>query len=333
MNLIKQKGEKVEDYFYRIREEGYQPKESYQRIDMNIVKIVLQKLDRYSNDILDVIYCLSNNELPSLFSKISNTHKICSGASVAHIGSYIGILLRGKNKLDREGRDYWIKPLVDIGILDPVTLLPDNTFVPTHIKAKSPNSAYVINPSFITLIQNINADNIDSMIENWLKSADERKRIFVTLEKNKAPMSDNSHKTLINDSVDIYAKNYLPGYICIFKDADNGDRITDNEKKLLDECGIVFGKLDDVWPDAILYNQQTNSLWFIEAVTSDGEVDNHKLKGFQRICDNSNKVFGGCTTTYFTLKRFYERQSSQNNLAQGSYVWIKELSEKHIYIN
>lgn len=333
MKLTKQKGEKVEDYFYRIRKEGYSPKVSYQNIDMDVVKKILQKLDRYSDDMLDVIYCLSNNELPSLFSKISNSHKISSGASVAHIGSYIGILLRGKNKLDREGRDYWIKPLVEIGILDPVTLISDNTFIYGHPKAKSPNSAYVLNSDFVLLVQNINPINFESMIKSWVKSSEKRKRMIITIEKNSLPVLDNSHKSLIDDSINIYAKNYLPDYVCVFKDADNGDRITKNEKLLLNEYGIVFGKLNDVWPDAILFNPKTNSLWFIEAVTSDGEVDNHKLNGFKRICTNSNKNFGGCTTTYFTIKRFYERQNSQNNLAPGSYFWIKEFPEKHFSVN
>ena len=129
------------------------------------------------------------------------------------------------------------------------------------------------------------------------------------------------------------SQTILPGYICVFKDADNGDRITSEEKYLLNKYNINFGNLDDVWPDAILFNPNTNSLWFIEAVTSDGEVDSHKIKGFERICKNSNKNFGGCTTTYFTLKRFYERQSSQNNISQGSYFWIKEFAEKHFYVS
>lgn len=332
MNLIKEKKEKVDDYFLRIKNEGYIPNQSYQGINISTIEKVLKKLDRYSDDMRDVIYCLSNNELPSLFPKASTKFSISAGASVAHIGSYIGILLRNKNKLDREGRDYWIKPLVEIGILEAITL-QNGEFVLGHTKAKSPNSAYRLSNEFVELLANINDTNLDSSISKWLESANERQRLIITLQKNNSSVLNDSHKKLIDDSVNIYAKYYLPGYICVFKDADNGDRITSEEKYLLNKYNINFGNLDDVWPDAILFNPNTNSLWFIEAVTSDGEVDSHKIKGFERICKNSNKNFGGCTTTYFTLKRFYERQSSQNNISQGSYFWIKEFAEKHFYVS
>ncbi|WP_281962630.1 BsuBI/PstI family type II restriction endonuclease, partial [Bacillus cereus] len=98
--------------------------------------------------------------------------------------------------------------------------------------------------------------------------------------------------------------HYLPGYTYIFKDADDGDRISAEEQQILNKFNMTFGSLADVWPDVILYNEEKNSLWFIEAVTSDGEVDSHKLKGFKSICKNSNKIFGGCTTTYSDWKKY-----------------------------
>lgn len=331
MNLIKSKTEKVDDYFTRIKAEGYIPKEIYQNLDIKIIEKLLKKLDRYSDDMLDVIYCLSNNELPNLFSKLNSSIPISSGASVSHIGAYIGILIRGKNKLDREGRDYWIKPLVEIGILEPITLT-NGTFVIGHTKAKSPNSSYRLSNEFINLIQTITDENFDSKVTEWINASNERNRLMITVNKNNSTINDNSHKQLIEDSINLYANHYLPNYICIFKDADNGDRITKEERYLLEKYKISFGHLDDVWPDVILYNPNDDSLWFIEAVTSDGEVDKHKLKGFKRICANSSKKFGGCTTTYFTFKRYYERQQSQNNISKNSHVWIKEFPENHIYM-
>ena len=74
----------------------------------------------------------------------------------------------------------------------------------------------------------------------------------------------------------------------VFTDCEDGDRVTDEEHAALDSAGIVFGQLTDVWPDAILYNESENSLWFIEAVTSDGEVDNHKFR--QNFCRMHNNI-------------------------------------------
>ena len=61
--------------------------------------------------------------------------------------------------------------------------------------------------------------------------------------------------------------------------------------KKMDEIGLIFGVLDNVWPDLILYSRKENKLWFIEAVTSDGEVDNAKMKGFEKICNDSDMDF------------------------------------------
>lgn len=330
MNLIKGK-EKVEDYFSRIRREGYEPKDSYQNISILDIEYVLKKIDRYTEDRRDVIYCLLNNELPNLFSKISSKQSISAGASVAHIGSYVGILLRGRGKLDREGRDYWLKPLIEIGVIEQITLIKDGTFILGHQKAKSPNSAYRLNKSFIFLLQKTKSEEFDNTIREWFASADERTRLIASYE-SKASKSSNNHKGLIEDSITVYAKNYLKGYQCVFKDADDGNRITEEELSALKKFNIVFGSLDDVWPDAILYNEENDSLWFIEAVTSDGEVDIHKLKGLKKICERSKKKFGGCTTTYYSWKKLSERQKTNNNLAPGSYVWIKECPEKQLLV-
>ncbi|PGD05869.1 hypothetical protein COM34_21115 [Bacillus wiedmannii] len=330
MNLFKNK-EKVEDYFIRLRKEGYKPQSTYQGISLNDIESFLKMIDRYSDDMRDVIYCLLNDELPNPYSKISKHYSISAGASVAHIGSYIGILMRGKNKLDREGRDYWIKPLVEVGIIDLITASGEE-FKLGHLKAKSPNSAYRLNSEFVCLLKKFQNQNFDQLVKEWFASAEHRKRLLVTYEKNDSGNGTLSHKGLIEDSINIYSKNYLSGYKCIFKDAEDGNRITKEERALLDLYKIKFGDLEDVWPDVILYNKEEDSLWFVEAVTSDGEVDTHKLQGFIKICQKSNKKFAGCTTTFYTWKRFYERQSSNNNLAPGTNFWIKECPEKYFTV-
>ena len=106
----------------------------------------------------------------------------------------------------------------------------------------------------------------------------------------------------------------------------------EEERAALDQYGIVFGTIDDMWPDAILYNPAEEKLWFIEAVTSDGEADLHKVEGLQTICNNSGKIYGGTTTTYETWKCLASRQQSENNLAPGTYIWIRECPNKHFKV-
>lgn len=331
MHLIKNGKEKTEDFFNRIKSEGYLPRDSYQNISLEKISDFLKKIGRYSDDRRDTIFCLLNDELPNLYSTIKTTEKISAGASTAQIGSYIGILLRGRNnKLDREGRDNWIKPLIHIGIIEPI-YLEGKIFVHGHKKPKSPNSAYRLKNEFVELLQKYDDDDFDQLIKEWLATSDERSKLLITYEI-KSASNGYTHRELIDDSIRLYAKHYLPGYKCIYIDSDDGNRISEMEKSLLNKYGIIFGSLDDVWPDAILYNEVENSLWFIEAVTSDGEVDYHKLKGLEKICLKSGKRFGGCTTTYFSFEKFSNRQKSKNNLAHGSFVWIKEMPERQLLI-
>lgn len=331
MGINKETGEKVDDYFARLVSEEYTLKDCYQGITLDDITIVLNRLNQYSDDKRDVVWCLLNDEFPSLFANATQL-KISDGASIAHLGGYIGILKRHAKRLDREGRDYWVKPLADIGAIEPITL-KDGVFVAGHIKAKSPNSAYRLSASFVQLLKSVNEDDFDAIFDNYVSSVDERLAVFSQLESASiAAQGDSAHKQLIELSISVYAHTYLPGYISVFTDFADGDRVTDEEHEKLIEYGIVFGTIEDVWPDAILINPETNTLWFIEAVTSDGEADQHKVDGLKAICINSGKNYGGVTTTYETFKRFAARQQSENNLARDTYVWIKECPDKQFKI-
>lgn len=331
MDISKKTGEKVDEYFERLVNEGYTLKDMYQNVTLDDVTTVLNKLNQYSDDKRDVVWCLLNDEFPSVFSN-ADGFKISDGASIAHLGGYVGILKRHAKRLDREGRDYWVKPLTDIGAMEPITL-KDGVFVEGHIKAKSPNSAYRLSTYFSNLLKCVKKDDFDKKFDDYVSSVDERLAIFSQLEKaSKAAQGDSAHKQLIELSISVYANMYLPGYIPVFTDYADGDRVTPEERQKLDEYGIVFGTIHDVWPDAILINPETDTLWFIEAVTSDGEADQHKVEGLKAICENSGKKYGGVTTTYETYKRFAARQQTENNLARDTYVWIKECPDKQFKI-
>ena len=70
----------------------------------------------------------------------------------------------------------------------------------------------------------------------------------------------------------------------------------------------------------------------VHELTSNQLDDNHKYEGLLRICENSGKIFAGCTTTYETWKKLASRQQSENNLSVNSYVWIRETPDKHFKV-
>lgn len=209
----------------------------------------------------------------------------------------------------------------------------DGVFVSGHLKAKSPNSAYRLTDAFKRLLVSVETDHFAESLEEYTRNVDQRLAVFAELERaSRENIGISGHKRLIQDSINVYAQTFLPGYIPLFTDFADGDRVTEEERAALDQYGIVFGTIDDMWPDAILYNPAEEKLWFIEAVTSDGEADLHKVEGLQTICNNSGKIYGGTTTTYETWKCLASRQQSENNLAPGTYIWIRECPNKHFKV-
>lgn len=71
-------------------------------------------------DIVDGVFALLDDETPSWFPKAPDGAKVADGATTGHLACHIGILQRDGGKLDREGRDYWIKPLRELGGIVPI---------------------------------------------------------------------------------------------------------------------------------------------------------------------------------------------------------------------
>jgi len=107
---------------------------------------VLRALDRASRDRVDTVFALLDDTNPNLFFEAAQKGlKFLHGASTAHIACHVGVLQRRGGKLDREGRDYWLKPLWEIGALEKLYFDPETAdFLPGHPVPKSPNSAYRI---------------------------------------------------------------------------------------------------------------------------------------------------------------------------------------------
>ena len=62
MEIQKHTGEKLEDYFSRLVAEGFEFDASYQNITLEDIESVLRRLNQFSNDKRDVIWCLLNSD-------------------------------------------------------------------------------------------------------------------------------------------------------------------------------------------------------------------------------------------------------------------------------
>ena len=143
------------------------------------------------------------------------------------------------------------------------------------------------------------------------------------LAKRARALVDSKHSTLIKHSADFYAAKFLPDFQVIYIDDGDGDRITSEQKAALLQAGVSL-TLADAMPDVLLWNAKTDWLWVIEAVTSDGEVDGHKVSQLQMLAERCGKAGVGFTTTYPKWSVAAKRQGAHKNLAIDTYMWIEE---------
>lgn len=293
-----------------------------QGVSKQKVQQVLAELSLTNLDLVDAVYALLDNETDNWMRNAPKGAKFADGATTAGIACHIGILQRGKTKLDREGRDYWIKPLRDLGGFEAI-YLHDDQFIAGHPKPKSPSSAYKLEDNFHMILAAPDGE-WQHLLAEWIKEDVARKRVEfqASLAKTASALVSNDHGDLIKASVEHYAAKFLPDFRVLYVDDSDGDRVSIEEAEAMKMAGVSFN-LGDAWPDILMWNPKTNWLWVIEAVTSDGEVDISKITKMTEFAKRHGKSGIGFTTTYLTWKRAAARQGTHRNAAIGSYIWIQ----------
>lgn len=306
----------------------------YRGVSKTRITQVLSLIDRCTDNMVEAVFALLCDEPSWNATWQRRGYVFRDGATTAHIGSHVGILQRNGNlKLDREGRDYWLKPLWEIGAIEKVYFdSSQGSFLAGHPIAKSPNSAYRLSRSFIDILES-GEGQWQLLINEWIDADRVRERLALQAAQadQTAMIVESAHSRLIRASRDVYAPRFLTGYNVIYIDDGDGDRITAEQQLALEAAGLTL-TIEDAMPDVLLWNPQTNYLWVIEAVTSDGEVDIHKVNSLQRFATRNNKAGIGFTTTYLTWKSAAQRQSTVKNLAENSFLWIQEDPSRNLLV-
>jgi hypothetical protein len=310
------------------------PPRELQTVTKRRIIQVLRTLDRGTHDQVDAVFALLDNQTPNWFKKAaSKGFKFSDGASTAHIACHIGILQRKSGKLDREGRDYWLKPLWEIGAVEKAYFdAQEARFLPGHPVAKSPASAYRIAHAFLEILKASPAEGA-KLLAAWSSEDATRARLQVQAELAEAIKTgtDSPHYNLIIAACEIYVPNFLPGFVVLYIDATDGERITPQQRGALLKAGVAI-ELGDSMPDILLWNEKAEALWIIEAVTSDGEVDLHKVRSLTGLAQRSGKKSIGFTTAYATWKDAAARQGKHKNIAPGTHIWIQEDGGKQLTV-
>jgi hypothetical protein len=267
---------------------------------------------------------LLDDELPSGYTTVQQSYPFSAGASTAHIFCHVGILQHGEGKIDREYRDYLIKPLAELGAIELAYLDPNTkTFVPGHPTPKSQNNCYRLTEEFRSLLH-LSGQEFEEALDRWTSEDAIRQRAQLqAAAAERMSQTKGSHSDLVRAALEFYTPQFLPGYREVYTDLADGDRISDDQLDALRAAGLE-PTLADPSPGVLLWNEEEDSFWVIEAVISDGEVDLTKVEAVQRMIGRRGcPVRVGFTTVYRTWRDAGRRQERVKNLAPGSYMWVQ----------
>ncbi len=137
-----------------------------------------------------------------------------------------------------------------------------------------------------------------------------------------AAVAPGDHSKLMRAAIAALGATRLPDYKLVFISDAGEERIKADWKEELEPRGLL-PDLDSLWPDAILVRDSDLSLWFIDAVTTDGEIDETRRAELDAWATARGYTVAGYTTAYETSKRTAARQGRMKSCRRYD-IWVAE---------
>lgn len=206
----------------------------------------------------------------------------------------------------------------------------------------SPNYRYRITEEFLKVIQGMNdkkgyMKTDDAPLSNFLSHHESLSSLYASRKKAlKMPVRINNHDFTFSPGkhnqlqraiIEEFTPRFAPNSECLYVgDTIQKDMVKNAEKLSQLGCEIT---LHDKMPDIVLYREDVNWLYFIEAVTSVGPIDPKRIIEIKSITTNvtAGKIFITAFLNFATFKRFSDQ------LAWDTEVWIADMPDHMIHLN
>lgn len=205
----------------------------------------------------------------------------------------------------------------------------------------SPNYRYRLTDEFLKVIQETKKTKEDNSDNDALKeflSCHERlidtyaskktmRKMPVRINEKDFTFSPGSHNRLQKAILEEFAPRFAPGSECLYVDDTTHRDMVKNEMKLR-ELGFDI-TLHDKMPDVVLYREDKDWLYFIEAVDSVGPMSPERVRDITQMTEGvkSGKIFVTAFPDFAKFKRFSEL------LAWETEVWIADMPDHMIHLN
>lgn len=201
----------------------------------------------------------------------------------------------------------------------------------------SPNYKYRLTSEALTVVRNIGGKKEDQVIVEFnfihdtlidiYASKKVMKKMPVKINNIDFTFSPGKHNQLQKAIIEEFAPRFAPDSECLYV----GDTIEKDLVKNVDKLKQLGFEitLHDKMPDVILYCEEKNWIYFIEAVTSVGPMDVKRIIQIEEMTENvmAGKIYITAFINFNTYKTF------SASLAWETEVWIAEMPEHMIHLN
>ena len=131
----------------------------------------------------------------------------------------------------------------------------------------------------------------------------------------------------VNPIIEDFAPRFAHNSKCLYI-GDTAEKDLFKDKDKLQKLGFEI-TLHDKMPDVVLYKEDTNWIYFIEAVTSVGPMSPKRITEIEAMTQNvtAGKIYVTAFLDFATYKKFSDA------IAWETEVWIAEMPEHMIHLN
>ncbi len=206
-----------------------------------------------------------------------------------------------------------------------------------NVETNSPNYRYRITNEMLKLIHEFGStawhnslsyflQNHESLTELY-SSKKEVTKMPVHINRNEYTFSSGKHNQLQKMILEEFAPRFAPNSICLYV-GDTIEKDLHKDISKLQQLGFTI-TLHDKMPDVVLYRQDKDWIYFIEAVTSVGEMSAKRVIEINQMTSKvkSGKIYVTAFLDMATYRKF------ATSIAWETEVWLAEAPDHMIHLN
>lgn len=201
----------------------------------------------------------------------------------------------------------------------------------------SPNYRYRLTKEILVVLQALGTSAYLPRLQLFLQqhetlisqyqSKKKLQKMPVTINETAYTFSPGKHNVLQKAILEEFAPRFAPQSSCLYV-GDTTDKDMVKNKQLLQKLGIEMG-VHEKLPDVILYSQEKDWLYFIEAVTSVGPMSPKRIQELKQM---TRKTTSGIVyVTVFSDMQTYRKFAAE--LAWDTEVWLMDAPDHMIHLN